>query len=390
LLARGRRMRKSPAHKHDEAKTKQIANRENKPVFFIVLAARTFRKGIGCSFETYVCLANPFEICSNSLPLRQWLHPTSSEFKRAYDIQPTMAVILKLSVAVLALGGVVFAQNTPGVSPGQESPATPEPIHASSEPVHQQKYDPLLDLPPLPENTISLLGGAVTKLDRVRDQLSIRAFGGNVRKVAFDVRTKFYRGATPVQDRELQQGQRIYVDTMLNGTEVFAKNIWIMEGPASGNGAGQVIAYDPGKGMLELRDQLTAETLHFRLDPKTVIKEGDAVRSTNVLVPGALVSLTFSPGQQKHAAVDEVEVLARPGYSVSFFGPVTFLDLSRSSLGVLNRVDGKTYEIRIDGIPSATVRKLHPGAVIGVGAVFDGKQYTARSLGFAATGGSSE
>jgi hypothetical protein len=290
-----------------------------------------------------------------------------------------MASRLKFSsVAVLALGGMVSAQN-PGVSAPSQNPTS------NPQPVHPQKYDPLLDLPPIPANTVSLLGGTVTKLDRVRDRIGIRAFGGDEKTVTFDVRTKFYRGSTEVADRELQAGQRIYVDTMLNGTEVFAKNIWIEDGSALGTGAGQVIGYDQKKGILKVRDQLTAETLQFHLNPKTVIKEGSEIRSANVLVPGALVSLTFSPGKA-HTAVNTVEVLARPGNSISFFGSVTFLDLSRNILAVQNRPDGKTYEINIDGIPRDTIRKLHPGTVVGVAAVFDGKQYTARTLGFAAEG----
>lgn len=286
---------------------------------------------------------------------------------------------LKLSSAVLALGGIVYAQTNPAVSAPQQNPTTPGATNS-------QKYDPLLDLPPLPANTVSLLGGTVTKLDRVRDHIGIRAFGGDEKTIAFDVRTKFYRGNTEVADRDLEAGQRIYVDTMLNGTQVFAKNIWIQAEPASGSGAGQVLAYDQKKGILKVRDQLTAETLQFQLNPKTIIKEGNETRSANVLVPGALVSLSFSPGKEQHPPVNTVEVLARPGYSISFFGSVTFLDLSRNILAVLNRPDGKTYEISLDGIPRDTTLKLHPGVIIGVAAVFDGKQYMARTLGFAAEG----
>ncbi len=290
-----------------------------------------------------------------------------------------MALTLKLSSAVLALSALASAQNLPSVAPIQQPPAKP----ATLEPVHSKNYDPLLDLPPLSQNKVSLMGGTVTKLDRVRDLMALRVFGGDETKIAFDVRTKFYRDGTQVKDRELQQGQRIYVDTMLNGTTVFAKNIWIQNGPVSGNGTGQIVSFDQKRSILKLRDELTAQTLDFQITPQTTIHEGNAVRASNVLVPGSLVSLTFGPAQQNHGVVQEVTILARPGYSVSFFGSVTFLDLSNQTLAVRNNNDGKTYEIRIDGISKDTIRQLHPGSVIGVSAVFDGKDYMARSLGIA-------
>ena len=290
-----------------------------------------------------------------------------------------MALTLKLSSAVLALSALASAQNLPSVAPIQQPLAKP----ATLEPVHSKNYDPLLDLPPLSQNKVSLMGGTVTKLDRVRDLMALRVFGGDETKIAFDVRTKFYRDGTQVKDRELQQGQRIYVDTMLNGTTVFAKNIWIQNGPVSGNGTGQIVSFDQKRSILKLRDELTAQTLDFQITPQTTIHEGNAVRASNVLVPGSLVSLTFGPAQQNHGVVQEVTILARPGYSVSFFGSVTFLDLSNQTLAVRNNNDGKTYEIRIDGISKDTIRQLHPGSVIGVSAVFDGKDYMARSLGIA-------
>jgi len=290
-----------------------------------------------------------------------------------------MALTFKISSAVLLLGAVAGAQNLPSVTPVPQPPANPTTL----EPVHSKNYDPLLDLPPLPQNKVSLMGGTVTKLDRVRDLMALRVFGGDETRIAFDVRTKFYRDGSEVKDRDLQQGQRIYVDTMLNGTTIFAKNIWIQNGPVSGNGAGQIVAYNEKRNILKLRDELTSQTLDFQLTPTTTIREGTAVRSTNVLVPGSLVSLTFAPAQQNHGVVQQVTILARPGYTVSFFGSVTFLDLSTQTLAVRNNNDGKTYKIRIDGIPKDTIRQLHPGSVIGVSAVFDGKDYMARSLGIA-------
>ena len=297
-----------------------------------------------------------------------------------------MVSTLKLFTAFLVLGSVMSAQEISSPSPVQQDTQTSENPVNKLEPVRPKNYDPLLDLPPLPHNTVSLLGGTITKLDRVRDRIGLLPFGGNETKVAFDVRTKFYRDGAEVKDRELQPGQRIYVDTMLNGQEIFAKNIWIENGASSGRGTGQIIEYDQRHQILKLRGELTAETLQFQLSPKTTIREGNAIRGTNVLVPGSLVSLTFSPAQKNRSLVQEVLIVARPGYTATFFGTVTFLDFSQGFLAIKNRPDGKTYEVHLDGIPRDTLRQLHPGSLIGISAVFDGKQYMAHSLGIASSG----
>ena len=77
-----------------------------------------------------------------------------------------MALTFKLSSAVLALSAMAGAQNLPSVAPIQQPPANPAPL----EPVHSKNYDPLLDLPPVPQNTVSLMGGTGTQLERVRDR----------------------------------------------------------------------------------------------------------------------------------------------------------------------------------------------------------------------------
>ena len=39
-------------------------------------------------------------------------------------------------------------------------------------------HDSLLDVPPLPKGQVSLVGGIVTGIDRVRNKLTVRVFAG--------------------------------------------------------------------------------------------------------------------------------------------------------------------------------------------------------------------
>ena len=46
--------------------------------------------------------------------------------------------------------------------------------------------DPLLDLPPVPKAGATLVGGVIAKLDRVRDRILVKPFGGGQLEISFD------------------------------------------------------------------------------------------------------------------------------------------------------------------------------------------------------------
>lgn len=270
---------------------------------------------------------------------------------------------------LLGMGVYLNAQSRPaGVG---ETPSSP------------LAYDPLLDPPPLPNKSVSLIGGTVTKLDPVMNQLTIRPFGENKKvRIAFDTRTRIYAEAQPASESALQNGQRVYVDTMLNGTTVFAKSIQIDARGGAGSGRGQIIAYEPGSQMLTLRDELSDQATQFQLSPSTVVRSDGQTRSTTDLAPGSLVSLKFATEQGKDV-VREVSLLATPGSTFSFFGPITYVDLSRKLVALDNRNDDKNYEIHLTAIPRSMLQNLHEGNVVGISAVFDGAQYVAHDISFA-------
>jgi hypothetical protein len=288
-----------------------------------------------------------------------------------------MSFLLRLSILlVLSVYLNAQTQTTQGAS---SAAAT-----ASSPPAPAQ-YDPLLDPPPLPHKSVTLIGGTVTNLDPVMNQLTIRPFGENKKmRIAFDTRTQIYADAHPAAESTLRKGQRVYVDTMLNGTTVFAETIQIDAKGGTGSGRGQILSYDSASQILTVRDELSDQPTRFQLGPTTVVRSGGQTRTTADLVPGSLVSLTFGT-QQNGDVVQEVSLLAKPGSTFSFFGPITYVDLSRKLVALDNRNDDKNYEIHLTAIPRTMLRDLHEGTTVGISAVFDGSQYVARNISFAET-----
>ena len=280
----------------------------------------------------------------------------------------------------IALIGSLGAQNQPKpTSPGLGD-VVPG-LAASENGPARTPYDPLLDLPPLPKHRVTLIGGTITKLDSVRNKMTVRPFGnGKSMRVVFDTRTSLLRDGVAAHERDLRLGDRVYLDTMLNGTQVFAKTIWIQAATPTGDGRGQVLDYDTRAGLITVRDELSQQPVRFRLTPTTVVKDNNQTGTTSELAPGTLVSMTFGPQQDSYGTVREISVLARPGTSFSFFGKITFMDLSKRMFAIDNNTDGKNYEIHLEEVPQGSLRGLLEGSVVGVSAVFDGHHYVATSV----------
>ncbi len=279
-------------------------------------------------------------------------------------------------VAVLALGAVSYAQSPSRPAAGSQAPAQKANPDAQKE---RSGYDPLLDLPPLPEGKLTLIGGTVVKVDPIGDQLAVREFGGGEMKVFFDLRTKILRNGTPASVKDIQPGHRVYLDTMLNGDRVFAKTIRIETGSNQGDARGQVVALDTGRGVLSLREEVAPEPFKMRVTPQTKVIVDGRTASPSDLRPGALVVVNFAAGGDQSVA-REIRVLANPGSKFTFAGRVTFLDLRLRRLAIANETDNETYDITLNRIPSTQVRGLRVGSEATVTAVFDWKNYEAQNV----------
>ena len=292
--------------------------------------------------------------------------------------------------AILAFSAVaLFGQNTqPAVSQSAFSTTgKASSVNSAIEPVTENGNDDTAldpaslvpDLPALPHKNASLVGGSVAKLDRVRDEMTVQPFGGGKMKIAFDSRTSIYRGGSLVSTSDLHQGDRVYVDTILDGSTVFARSIHLKGASAAGQSQGIVIAYRSDKGELLLRDALSPQPLKIRVSQNTRVMQGEQQSSIAALMPGSLVSVDF--GAQQHGDfARQISVLATPGSHFTFAGRVIGLDLRLGILTIASSTDHKTYEIYFDPARVVVDNSLRPGADITAETSFEGSRYVARSL----------
>jgi hypothetical protein len=236
----------------------------------------------------------------------------------------------------------------------------------------------LPDPSPLPRANASLIGGTIEKLDRVRDRLTVRVFGGGKMTFAFDPRTHIYLGAAEASTSDLHQGDRVSVDTQLDGSIVFAKTIRVHSTTPAGESQGAVISYRGDE--LVVRDSLSPRPLKIHLTSQTRLVNGDHPASTGDIVPGTLVAVKFGPQRNGSDTASEVSVLAVPGASFAFSGRITALDLRLGLLILNSSTDRKTYEVYFDPSASGVDSNLRDGDDVMVVTRFDGSRYVARSV----------
>ncbi len=250
-------------------------------------------------------------------------------------------------------------------------------------------YDPVLEPPPLPNTKPTLIGGTAAHIDHVRNRLTIRPFGGGAKvKVMIDSRTHIYRNGRPATVLGIQQGDRVYVDTMLDGSQILAKNVRVENETGPAEVRGQVTAVNLENGTVSVRDELSAKPVTFTLDGSTHYSAFTGTATSADLQPGSLVDVQFAPSREKHDKAEEVIVLAKPGESYVFSGVVTNVDLRTSTLALENSSDNETYELHFDPSSLDDRSKLKVGAELTAHAVFNGKQYNANDLQFQQTSGS--
>lgn len=321
-----------------------------------------------------------------------------------------LKIVPKISVSTLlfavfscaAVGQAIPPQNvplTPSATPKQD-PAVPAPANAVTTPqpsdsatlianvpdtapdnTPDTSIDPASLLPdpsPLPRANASLIGGTIEKLDRVRDRLTVRVFGGGKMTFAFDPRTHIYLGGATASASDLHQGDRVSVDTQLDGSVVFAKTIRIHSATPAGESQGAVIIYRGDE--LVLRDVLSPRPLKIRLTSQTRLVKGDHVASAADIVPGTLVAVKFGAQRNGSDTASEVSVLAVPGASFAFSGRITALDLRLGLLILNSSTDRKTYEVYFDPSVSGVDGNLREGDDVMVMTRFDGNRYVARSV----------
>ncbi len=233
----------------------------------------------------------------------------------------------------------------------------------------------------MPKGKPTLIGGTATHVDHVRNRLTIQPFGGGAKvKLIVDERSHIYRDGTETTVLGIQKGDRVYADTMLDGSRVFAKNIRVLTEPNVAEVRGQVIALHPDKGTISVQDQLSARPVSFAVSGLTKYSSPKGAANSGDVQPGSLVDVQFASGRGNRDVAQQIIVLAKPGDNYIFSGIVTGLDMHSNMLVVENRSDDQDYELHFNSAALSDPRALRVGSEVTARATFDGRQYKASNV----------
>lgn len=283
-------------------------------------------------------------------------------------------------IAVIVFTGIAIAQ----FSFADTKPAKNADSQFAS--MEESSSGGLPALPPVPGGKGTVEGGLIRDVDPVRDQLTLNVFDGKPMKILFDERTRAYRDGVKTSLRDLRRGDRASVETVLDGTNIFALSIHILSQSLEGECQGQVLNYDAGNGELTVSAALSHEPIKLRVPAGTsVLRVGQAASSSassgpSDLVKGTLISVKFDSGDNGQGIARQIAILATPGSAFVFSGNVVFLDLHSDLLVLVDPRDNSSYKISFHPADFPMSRNLHEGAHVTVTANFDGSRYVASAI----------
>lgn len=241
-------------------------------------------------------------------------------------------------------------------------------------------------LPPAPRGKSTILGGEIRNVDPVRDQLTLRVFGQRQLKILFDERTQVYLDGNRIPLGNLSPANHASVQTVLDGTDVYALSIHMLSRLPEGEYQGHVLSFDPGTRELTLSATISREPIKLLVPANTpVVREGqkqftDQQAGESDLAKGALVSVDFASGKQGQGVASQISVLATPGSAFVFGGDIASLDMHSGSLVLIDPRDDQSYQVSFDPARFPESQKLREGDHLRVTATFDGSRYIASAL----------
>ncbi len=278
-------------------------------------------------------------------------------------------------VHALLFGSAMMLQTPAQQASGQEilPPPSPPPVTAG--------------LPPIPKGKSTVMGGQIRSVDAVRDQFTLKVFGGQAIKILYDERTQVFRDATRLSVLDLHPDDHASVETTLDGSHIFAIRIHLMKQVAEGETRGRVVSFDPQSGDLKVEATASKDTMSFQVPPATPIARVGPMAtssspqgSTADLTPGAIVDVTFKNGKGSLAQATRVDIVARVGATFVFTGSVSGLDLHAGRLVLAGKNEDETQVIMFDPDRFPVSREVRLGSVVTVTTTFDGTKYVANEI----------
>jgi hypothetical protein len=284
------------------------------------------------------------------------------------------AAMPRLVLALTVLAGCIQAQTAPATPT-----ATPVTPAATANDGGPQRSVAIADTSsePVPGRKVGLVRGVVKRLDPIRDQLLIHAFGGGDLRIAFDGRTQLFSENTRTRLTSIPVGSVVSVDTVIDGGKLFARAVRTGSSDDAAELSGQVVGYNAAKSRLTLRDPISPEGVSLRITSSTTVVSQGQPASPQALSPGMLVRVWFSPTQ---SAANKVEILAERGNSFTFEGRIIAVDLRSHVLSLSNDTDQSVRQLDIGSLDANTLGLLREGADVNIQAEFDGERYNVSTV----------
>src|ERR1043166_1176398 len=291
---------------------------------------------------------------------------------------------MRLAVMMTLFSGLAWAQVSSSmapINPPTDSISINSSVNAAQSADITIDPNSLLPNPPsMPKGKATLVGGTISDMDRVRDQITVRPFGGHDMKILFDGRTQILLDGNKATSVDIKPGSKVYVDTVLDGTTIFAKNIRVVSKGAFGQSRGQIVDFDRSRSEMTLNDGLNPESFKVKIMPGTKVIADGRETSTNALRTGTLVAIEFSPAQDGAVSAQQISVLAQPGTTFTFIGKVMFLDLHKGMMSITDPRDKKSYDVYFNPSSVRINGDLQLDSEVTVGAAFDGNRYATSAI----------
>jgi hypothetical protein len=282
-------------------------------------------------------------------------------------------------LTAVMLGGMVIAQIS--AADAQSQAAAPRTASTSV----GATVD-LSALPPAPRGKSTILGGEVRSVDPVRDELMLKIYGQRQVKILFDERTQVYLDGKKIPLGDLSSTDHASVQTVLDGSDMYALSIHMLSRSPEGECQGRVINYDPGTRELTIDSLISREPIKLFVPANTSIaRVGQPAFSlahseSSDLLVGALISVKFESGKEGHGVASQISILATPGSAFTFVGNLSALDTHSGILVLVDPLNETSHQISFDSARIPASRNLHLGDRVMVTADFDGVRYTASAI----------
>lgn len=244
----------------------------------------------------------------------------------------------------------------------------------------------LTAIPALPGGKSTILGGSIRAIDPVLDRFTLNIIGEKPLRILYDERTQVFLDGRKIALRDLRPAEHASVQTVLDGSSVFAISVHILSQLERGDYSGEVVSYNPATGDLDLITGSGSQSIRVRVSSETKFaRKGQGPFSSMTagagdLQRGSLVSIQFDADGRGRGTATDITLLATPGSQFVFSGNIIRLDTQTGIMMLFDPGNNRTYEIAFSAGTISSLQEIHSGQRVRITARYDGTRYLAQDV----------